>query len=69
MVTHPLTGMPTNETKDESIVAHFCDGTLMIFVRGETIINGLDEPGGYASLKRASLRHTLYPKRVMGIFC
>lgn len=56
MVTHPLVGMPAKGTMDESIVAHFSDGKLMHFVREETIINGLDEPGGVYLIKEGFVK-------------
>ncbi|HVC36041.1 MAG TPA: hypothetical protein VNE40_01155 [Candidatus Dormibacteraeota bacterium] len=46
MVKRSSAGMPTEKFSNESIIAHFSDGLLMHFTSGETIINGLDEPGG-----------------------
>lgn len=51
MATTILAGMPTRETRDESIIAHFSDGLLMKFSSGETVINGLDEPEGIYLIK------------------
>lgn len=51
MTTHPSSGMPTRETRDESIIAHFSDGSPAYFSVGETIINGLDEPEGVYLIK------------------
>jgi CRP-like cAMP-binding protein len=46
-----LAGMPNQETRDESIVAHFSDGLLMHFSVGETIIDGIDDPKGVYLIK------------------
>jgi len=51
MTWSKLAGMPTRETRDESIVAHFSDGQLMHFSSGETIINDIDEPEGVYLIK------------------
>lgn len=49
-------GMPTKETRDESIIAHFSDGLLMHFSNGETIVNGLDEPEGIYLIKKGFVK-------------
>lgn len=41
---------------DESIVAHFSDGVSMNFTKGETIINGIDEPEGVYLIKKGFVR-------------
>lgn len=41
---------------DESIVAHFSDGVLMNFTRGETIISGIDEPEGVYLIKKGFVK-------------
>jgi CRP/FNR family transcriptional regulator len=51
-----LAGMPTRETNDESIVAHFNDGLLMHFSNGETIIDGIGEPGGIYLIKEGFVK-------------
>lgn len=51
MVTKLLAGMPTRETRDESIIAHFSDGLLMQFSGGQTIISGHGEPEGIYLIK------------------
>lgn len=56
MVTHPLAGMPNQDTGDESIIAHFSDGKLMHFKREETIINGIDEPEGVYLIKKGFVK-------------
>lgn len=56
MATHPLAGMPTRDTQDESIIAHFSDGKLMHFERRETIINGFDEPEGIYLIKKGFVK-------------
>lgn len=56
MATSTLAGMPTQKTKDESIVAHFSDGLLMHFTSGETIINGIDEPEGVYLIKKGFVK-------------
>lgn len=56
MPTLTLAGMPTDKTKDESIVAHFSDGLLMQFSEGETILNGLDEPEGIYLIKKGFVK-------------
>lgn len=52
MVENSVAGIPTRKIKDESIVAHFSDGIVMQFTNGETIINGIDEPGGVPNQRR-----------------
>ena len=56
MSTNPLAGMPTAETTDESIIAHFSNGLLMQFTNGETIINGLNEPDGIYLIKKGFVK-------------
>jgi len=56
MATTQLAGMPTRETRDESIIAHFSDGLLMHFVKEETIINGIDEPEGIYLIKEGFVK-------------
>lgn len=56
MATHLQAGMPTHETTDESIIAHFSDGLLMHFAKEETIINGLDEPAGVYLIKKGFVK-------------
>lgn len=56
MATNPLAGMPTQDTQDESIIAHFSDGKLMHFAREETIINGLEEPEGVYLIKEGFVK-------------
>lgn len=51
-----LGGLPTRKSRDESIIAHFNDGTAMHFSTGETIINGLDEPGGVYLIKQGFVK-------------
>ncbi len=48
--------MPTQETRNESIVAHFSGGKLMEFSSGETIINGIDEPAGVYLIKEGFVK-------------
>jgi CRP/FNR family transcriptional regulator len=48
--------MPTRKVSDESIIAHFSDGLLMHFSRGETIINGIDEPEGIYLIKKGFVK-------------
>lgn len=42
---------PSRIITNESIIAHFSDGLMMNFVKGETIINGYEEPGGVYLIK------------------
>jgi len=43
--------MPTQKLEDDSIVAHFSDGFLMHFTKGEVIIQGDEEPEGVYLIK------------------
>ena len=54
MVTHSMTR--TGQTKDESIVAHFNDGTALDFYKDETIINGYGEPEGVYLIKKGFVK-------------
>jgi CRP-like cAMP-binding protein len=56
MSVNPLAGMPTKDTKDESIIAHFSDGQLLKFEKEETIINGIDEPDGVYLIKKGFVK-------------
>lgn len=56
MTTHPLAGMPTQDTQDESIIAHFSDGKLMHFTSEETIINGIEDPEGIYLIKKGFVK-------------
>jgi CRP-like cAMP-binding protein len=56
MAISSLAIMPTGETKNESIVAHFNDGLLMHFSKEETIINGIDEPEGIYLIKKGFVK-------------
>lgn len=56
MTERALAGMPTQQTKDESIIAHFNDGLLMHFKREQTIISGLDEPKGIYLIKQGFVK-------------
>jgi len=46
----------TGQTKDESIVAHFNDGTALDFYKDETIINGYGEPEGVYLIKKGFVK-------------
>jgi CRP-like cAMP-binding protein len=56
MATNPIAGMPTKDTNDESIIAHFSDGLLIKFEKEETIINGIDEPDGVYLIKEGFVK-------------
>lgn len=56
MVADLQAGMPTEETRDKSIIAHFSDGKLMQFGREETIINGIEEPEGIYLIKEGFVK-------------
>lgn len=66
MTTSLLAGVPTKKVKDESIVAHFSDGLLMHFAKGETIINGLDEPEGVYLIKEGFVKAFSLSKAGLG---
>jgi len=66
MVKRSLAGVPTGKISDESIVAHFGDGLLMHFTNGETIINGLDEPGGVYLIKEGFVKAYSVSKAGLG---
>lgn len=51
-----MAGMPTKDTRDESIIAHFSGGLLLKFTKGETIINGIDEPDGIFLIKEGFVK-------------
>ena len=56
MDTSLQAGIPTKETGDESIIAHFSGGLLMHFSKEETIINGIDVPEGVYLIKRGFVK-------------
>lgn len=39
-----LAVMPTEKAKEEDFDTHFSDGLILKYSKGDTIINGLDEP-------------------------
>ena len=43
--------LPTRKTDDESIVAHFSDGSLMSFSKNEALIHAYEEPQGVYLIK------------------
>jgi CRP-like cAMP-binding protein len=47
---------PTEQVPDESIIAHFSDGFLMTFSKGQTIINGLEDPEGVYLIKEGYVK-------------
>jgi CRP/FNR family transcriptional regulator len=51
MPTRTLAGMPTQKPDDDSIVAHFSEGSLMRFSKDEVIIQGNEEPQGVYLIK------------------
>ncbi len=51
MDARTLAPMPTQKLEDDSIVAHFSDGFLMHFTKGEVIIQGDEEPEGVYLIK------------------
>lgn len=46
----------TLAVSDESIIAHFSDGFLMTFNRGQTIVSGLEEPEGVYLIKQGFVK-------------
>ncbi len=56
MTENTSDGVPTPKIESESIVAHFSDGFLMHFKKGETIINGIDEPEGIYLIKEGFVK-------------
>jgi len=46
-----LAVMPTRKTDDESIVAHFSDGSLLKFSKNEALIHAYEEPQGVYLIK------------------
>lgn len=48
--------IPAQKDDNESIIAHFSDGLLMHFAKGETIINGVDEPEGVYLIKKGFIK-------------
>src|ERR1700686_647214 len=42
---------PTRKTDDESIIAHFSDGTLMDYMKDEALIQSNEEPQGVFLIK------------------
>jgi CRP-like cAMP-binding protein len=55
MARDTLAILPTR-SGDESIVAHFNEGTLLHFSKDETIINGLEEPKGVYLIKKGFVK-------------
>ncbi len=56
MSTNIKSGIPTSDTSDESIIAHFSNGVLMHFTSGETIIDGINEPQGIYLIKKGFVK-------------
>ncbi len=44
--TNPSSYIPKRITTDDSITAHFSDGVVMNFSKGETIVSGIGQPEG-----------------------
>jgi CRP/FNR family transcriptional regulator, cyclic AMP receptor protein len=51
-----LAGVPTQKPEDDSITAHFSDGLLLRFSKGEVIIQGHEEPGGVYLIKSGFIK-------------
>lgn len=51
MVKNTLAVIPAEEVKEENLETYFNDGQILNYSKGETIINGLDEPGGVYIIK------------------
>jgi len=56
MVKSLLFMLPARKHESESIIAHFSDGQVMHFSRGETIINDFDEPEGVYLIKKGFVK-------------
>ena len=56
MPANSLTHTSAPKGKDKSIVSYFSDGLAMRFSRGETIINGFDEPEGVYLIKQGFVK-------------
>lgn len=56
MSEYALTELDDRRGENESIVAHFGDGLTMYFSKGETIINGIDEPEGVYLIKEGFVK-------------
>ena len=56
MTTNRLAGIPTRKTKDESIIAHFSDGELLVFKRDEIIIDENNSPEGVYLIKEGFVK-------------
>lgn len=61
--------VPVRETHDESIIAYFSDGFTMDFIRGETIINGVDDPPGVFLIKEGFVKAYSVSKAGQGNCC
>lgn len=48
--------VPTPQSSNQSVIGHFSDGKLMHFSRGETILNGIDEPEGVFLIKEGFIK-------------
>jgi CRP-like cAMP-binding protein len=46
-----ITSLSTRKTDDESIIAHFSDGTLMNYLKDEALIQAFEEPQGVFLIK------------------
>ncbi|MBC7565110.1 Crp/Fnr family transcriptional regulator [Candidatus Saccharibacteria bacterium] len=56
MAENILAVVPTEKAKDESLETYFNDGRTIKYAKGETIIDGLDEPDGVYIIKQGFVK-------------
>lgn len=54
--TNPSSYIPKPITTDDSITAHFSDGVVMNFSKGETIVSGVGQPEGVYLIKNGFVK-------------
>lgn len=60
MTKDTLAVMPTEKAKEKDVDAYFNDGRILKYSKGDTIINGINEPNGVYIIKKGFVKaHTI----------
>jgi CRP/FNR family cyclic AMP-dependent transcriptional regulator len=56
MTKNTLAVVPTEKAKEENVETYFTDGQILKYSKGETVINGLNEPNGVYIIKEGFVK-------------